>query len=237
MAIIEIFHETITLEADEFWYNFSASFPLFAGDKYTVTCDGVRYECVAKESPDWGLYLGNLIHTQGEIEDTGENFCYLHYGGAGTFAFADTGGSHTVSITTKNKVVLPETAFNFLGISLGLSVFESPTYAPLAVGQTYAVTVNGTKFVLVCIDLEGMPILLDGELGEWTFYIQSDDGETKVFLKSGEDTLTVGIEYYVEDEPNDGGGISFIKFLTSSHFPYLPKNLFGWKLAQKNGGE
>ena len=237
MAIIEIFKETITLGTDEFWYDFSTSFPLFAGEKYTVTCDGVSYECVAKESPDFGwLYLGNLIHTQGEFEDTGENFCYLHYGGAGTFLFADTGGSHTISITTKNKVVLPETAFNFLGVNAGISVFESPTYAPLVVGQTYAVTVNGTKFVLVCIDDVGMPVLIDGEVGEWTFYMQSDDGETKVFLTSGEDTLTVGIEYYVEDEPNEGG-ISFAKFLASPKYPGLPKNLFGWKLAQKNGGE
>ena len=50
----------------------------------------------------------------------------------------------------------------------------------------------------------------------------------------------INITYYgawVEEET--GGGetepLSFIKFLCSPNYPYMPKNLFGWKLALKRG--
>lgn len=38
-----------------------------------------------------------------------------------------------------------------------------------------------------------------------------------------------------ETEDDSNSGLSFIKFLASPDFPYLPKNIFGWRLAQKKG--
>lgn len=48
---------------------------------------------------------------------------------------------------------------------------------------------------------------------------------------------TFSVSEKSEDSEDDSdSGFSFIKFLVSPDFPYLPKNIFGWRLAQRQGG-
>ena len=54
-------------------------------------------------------------------------------------------------------------------------------------------------------------------------------------------TIDINTTYYGAWEAEESGGeesgsLSFIKFLVSPNFPFLPKNLWGWKPAQKRGG-
>ena len=66
--------------------------------KYTVTWNGIAYECNGKDSSD-GAYIGNgsLMPIEG-LEDTGEPFCVLMYGGTYYQVFKETVAEETASI-------------------------------------------------------------------------------------------------------------------------------------------
>lgn len=68
----------------------------------------------------------------------------------------------------------------------------------------------------------------------WTSADIVDKRNNSVVHLAGSDPVPVGGDS--GDSGDSGGTLSFIKFLASPNFPYLPKNLFGWKLAQKRGG-
>ena len=78
---------------------------IVAGQTYTVTWDGTKYECVCSVFNSM-LALGNLSIT-GASDDTGEPFVYTGNAAGGGFGTRDTSASHTISVQTAMKVIIP----------------------------------------------------------------------------------------------------------------------------------
>ena len=79
------------------------------GQTYTISFDGVEYECEAK-SPEAGwIYFGNLHIMMPSKEDTGEPFIYtnegswLWMGSSGTIEM----GNHTIGVTNVTETITP----------------------------------------------------------------------------------------------------------------------------------
>ena len=79
------------------------------GQTYTISFDGVEYECEAK-SPEAGwVYFGNLHIMMPSKEDTGEPFIYtnegswLWMGSSGTIEM----GNHTIGVTNVTETITP----------------------------------------------------------------------------------------------------------------------------------
>ena len=76
---------------------------IVGGHTYTVTWDGVEYECLCADN-DKKRYLGNGS-IFGNSDNTGEPFLYDYYQNA--FATLDTSASHTISVKTAEEVITP----------------------------------------------------------------------------------------------------------------------------------
>ena len=76
---------------------------IVGGHTYTVTWDGVEYECLCADN-DKQRYLGNKS-IFGTGNNTGEPFLYDYYQNA--FATLDTSASHTISVKTSAEVITP----------------------------------------------------------------------------------------------------------------------------------
>ena len=77
------------------------------GQTYTVTWDGIEYECVCSAFNSMP-YLGNL--STGDLgDDTGEPFLYIYNKAVpvGTFETLDTSETHTISVKTTEEIVTP----------------------------------------------------------------------------------------------------------------------------------
>lgn len=75
---------------------------LVAAQTYIVNWDGTEYECVCRGNG--ALYIGNPS-ISGEGEDSGEPFVYVS--SMKTFASLDTSPSHTISVISITKTVIP----------------------------------------------------------------------------------------------------------------------------------
>ena len=75
---------------------------LVEGQTYIVSWDGTEYECVCRNNGV--LYIGNPSIT-GTGEDSGEPFVYVS--SMKTFASLDTSPSHTISVVSITKTVIP----------------------------------------------------------------------------------------------------------------------------------
>ena len=76
---------------------------IVGGHTYTVTWDGVEYECLCADN-DKKRYLGNNS-IFGNSDNTGEPFLYDYYQNA--FATLDTSASHTISVKGTGEIVTP----------------------------------------------------------------------------------------------------------------------------------
>lgn len=75
---------------------------LVAGQTYIVSWDGTEYECVCRDNGV--LYIGNPS-ISGAGDDSGEPFVYIS--SMKTFATLDTSPSHTISVISITKTVIP----------------------------------------------------------------------------------------------------------------------------------
>ena len=75
---------------------------IVGGQTYTVNWDGTEYECVCRDNGV--IYIGNPS-ISGEGEDSGEPFVYISSMKA--FASLDTSPSHTISVISITKTVIP----------------------------------------------------------------------------------------------------------------------------------
>lgn len=120
----------------------------------------------------------------------------------------------------------------------------------LTVGETYTVIWDGTKYVCKCEKWVKYPALGNGIRfsGDDTFEIGNGEPFFIVDFTKHSNSAKRCLEIDTDnDAPHtlaiyegileEAESLSFSKFLCSPNFPYLPKNLLGWKLAQKNGGE
>ena len=80
------------------------AFDAIVGDTYKVTWDGTVYESVCLNFQE-GTIIGNLSIV-GEGSDTGEPFLIVTYGEQIQIATADTGSSHTISISGRTIQVV-----------------------------------------------------------------------------------------------------------------------------------
>ena len=79
------------------------------GQTYTISFDGVEYECEAKSSEaDW-IYFGNLHIMMSSKEDTGEPFIYANDGGWMWIGLSGTieMGDHTIGVTNVTETITP----------------------------------------------------------------------------------------------------------------------------------
>ena len=87
--------------------NLSEAFEIVEGQTYTVSWDGIEYECVCSVYNSLPV-LGNLS-ISGAGDNTGEPFAYLYNGRVltGQFYTLDTSASHTISVKTAEEVITP----------------------------------------------------------------------------------------------------------------------------------
>ena len=95
---------------------------IVGGHTYTVTWDGVEYECLCADD-DKNRYLGNNS-IFGNSDNTGEPFLYDYYQNA--FATLDTSASHTISVKTTAETVTPMAA-EFLPSEINELIMNSST--------------------------------------------------------------------------------------------------------------
>ena len=85
----------------------SEAFEIVEGQTYTVSWDGIEYECVCSVFNSLPV-LGN-ISISGAGDNTGEPFAYLYNGRIpiGQFYTLDTSASHTISVKRIVEIVTP----------------------------------------------------------------------------------------------------------------------------------
>lgn len=116
---------------------------------------------------------------------------------------------------------------------------ESPVR--MNIGETYIVVFDGTGYACECEwSLFGYPKLgieeIDGVLTTgFPFGILVRSMYDVQILVTDGNAHTFTIYQEISDGGNEGP-IGFIEFMSGPNFPYLPKNLFGWKLAQMQAG-
>ena len=95
---------------------------IVGGHTYTVSWDGVEYECFCADD-DKQRYLGNMS-IFGSGNDTGEPFLYDFYQNA--FATLDASASHAISVKTAEEVITPMAA-KFLPSEVNELIMNSST--------------------------------------------------------------------------------------------------------------
>ena len=109
------------------------------------------------------------------------------------------------------------------------------------IGKTYIVVFDDTEYACECEwSLFGYPKLgienIDGVLTTgFPFGILARSMYDVQILVTDGNAHTFTIYQEISDGGNEGP-IGFIEFMSGPNFPYLPKNFFGWKLAQIQSG-
>lgn len=94
----EVIPETaVSFTASSKIINGSMSGGIVEGNKYVVTWSGTNYVCTAKDSAD-GDYIGNGSLFLSDLEDTGEPFCVLMFGGTMYQLFKATSTAETITV-------------------------------------------------------------------------------------------------------------------------------------------
>ena len=142
---------------------------LIVGNTYTVICDDVEYECVARDTGYDGYELGNLYLINDDL-DTGEPF-FIYYKaydeGVFTELYHKYSGTHTIKITSIFEDVkgidtkyLPdgvgyEEGENTTLVNITVDIHSEDLYKKISndclfvEGETYVVTLNGETYTCV----------------------------------------------------------------------------------------
>ena len=118
----------------------------------------------------------------------------------------------------------------------------------LNVGTTYTVLLDGVPLEVECKEIyyETVPLRYLGNLriasigentGENFIVFQAENnGYVMCSILTEPDAEDGYIAIYEKTVSNsETEPLSYIKFLCGTEFPYLPKNIWGWKMAQKRG--
>lgn len=103
--------------------------------EYTVIWNGKSYDCIGKDSDD-GPYIGNgSLIAPGvlDLENTGEPFCVLMYGGTYYQVFKETveAGTATIKVDGRQVIIWHKLDENYLpDIIQGIASFKKLTEAP-----------------------------------------------------------------------------------------------------------
>ena len=256
MGRIPILKETTISEWQKandnyFFSNFTPESPvrMNIGETYIVVFDGTEYACEC----EWSLfgYLKLGIEDIDGVLTTGFPFGVLAKSMYDVQILVTDGNAHTFAIyqdisNVSRITILPETTLTEME-PFGDFYSAECKFMGLEAGKKYIVEWDGTRYECVCIthpDYESASII-----GNFSFYPEvqvEGNGEPFAVMDYKEenfayiDTLTPAPHTIaIYEEIADGGSegpIGFIEFMSGPNFPYLPKNLFGWKLAQMQAG-
>ena len=153
-------------------------FTFVLGDTYTVTWDGVAYECVSQDMSALAagcIAIGDLSAFGGTGNSEPFVIAWIP-GGVTFFSFAE-GESHTVEIQAHSNVV-----YSAQGIALTDGGAEVAVCG-LVIGEEYTVAINGTEHTLIAKEVsteDGLSISYVGNMG-LIDSIYEDTGENFVF--------------------------------------------------------